>query len=543
MIRKFIILIILIIFLPLLSACSSTHLNIQESSNSQVLPKVPREFRAAWVATVANINWPSSKDLSVEEQKNESVKILDFLKKNNFNAVILQVRPQADALYKSDLEPWSYFLTGEQGKAPEPYYDPLEFWVNEAHKRGLELHAWLNPYRAHHINGGIITEASVVKQFPDLVVKLETGYWWLDPSKKGTQNHSYNVVMDLVKRYDIDGIHFDDYFYPYPSYNNNKDFPDDESWELYLKNGGKLSRGDWRRENVNNFIERIYKSIKKEKPSVKFGISPFGFWRPFNPPSVTVGFDQYNELYADAKLWLNKGWIDYYTPQLYWPINRIELSFPVLLNWWKSENKKGRHIWPGINIGRIHGEKGIDETVNQIMIVRGMLSKSPGEVHWSVGQLISNPELAKAILDGPYKKPALAPKYPWLSKKKPKSPDVTFLKRNDSLVISWNLKNSSSISHLVVYQKYKKNWDYTITPNYDTSIKIPLYKINLSYLNKTNNITKKDFRDAVDNLNAIAVSSIDKFGNESHVIEHSIPNFDYKNAPTFDAILKLYNQK
>ena len=207
------------------------------------------------------------------------------------------------------------------------------FGSEAAHDRGLELHVWLNPYRAHHKEGKEISDQSIVKKRPELVVYLKEGYWWLDPAQKGTQDHSTAVVMDLVKRYDIDGVHFDDYFYPYPSYNRNADFPDSASWAAYQQSGGKLSRGDWRREAVNVFIENLYKKIKAEKPYVKFGLSPFGIWRPGYPESIS-GFDQYDQLYADASLWLNKGWIDYFTPQLYWPINRMAQSFPVLLGWW-----------------------------------------------------------------------------------------------------------------------------------------------------------------------------------------------------------------
>jgi len=503
-------------------------------------PSTEREFRAAWVATVANVNWPSTKGLPVEEQKKEIVKLLNILHDNNFNTVILQVRSNCDAMYASNLEPWSYYLTGEQGKAPDPYYDPLEYWIEQAHYRGIEIHAWLNPYRAHHPSGGNITEASIVKTRPDLVVKLETGYWWLDPSKQGTQDHSYNVVMDIINRYDVDGIHFDDYFYPYPSYNNYKDFPDDENWQLYLQSGGKLSRGNWRRENVNRFIKRVYSGIKKEKPSVKFGLSPFGFWKPHNPPSITVGFDQHNELYADAKLWLNKGWIDYYSPQLYWPINREELSFPVLLNWWKGENKKDKHLWPGMNIGNKDVDKAIDETINQIMITRGMLSEAPGAVHWSIGSLVSSPELAKAISEGPYKKQALAPSFPWLDKNPPEKPNVTYNLQKDSLLVSWNHKNVDDIAHWVVYYKHKSYWSYTIHGNTAQSEKIPGFKINFSYLSKSDELTTKKMNEVIDVLNTIAVSSVDKFGNESAIIEIPISASSFENEPTLANVLKWY---
>ena len=321
---------------------------VQKKENANV-PHAAREFRAAWVATVANINWPSKPGLTSKEQQQEAIALLDFLKSNNFNAVIFQVRPQADAFYQSELEPWSYFLTGEQGKAPEPFYDPLHFWIEAAHDRGLELHAWLNPYRAHHTTGKAVTEHSIIKKRPELVVKLQDGQYWMDPSLEGTKEHSTAVVMDLVKRYDLDGIHFDDYFYPYDSYNGGKDFPDDKSWAAYRAGGGDLSRGDWRRESVNSFISNLYKKIKAEKPHVKFGLSPFGIWRPGYPESIS-GYDQYDKLYADARLWLNKGWIDYFTPQLYWTINKIPQSFPVLLGWWKSENLQKRHLWPGISV-------------------------------------------------------------------------------------------------------------------------------------------------------------------------------------------------
>ncbi len=480
----------------LLTNCSKKiyHSKIQKSKT----PTIEREFRAAWIASVANINWPSTRGLSTEQQKKEAIYLLNLLKNNNFNTVILQVRPQADALYKSSLEPWSYYLTGAQGKTPSPYYDPLEFWILEAHKRGLELHAWLNPYRAHHTAGGEVTKASVVRKQPNLAVKLETGYWWLDPGNKDTQNHSYNVVMDIVKRYDVDGIHFDDYFYPYPSYNNNKDFPDDESWQVYLNSGGKLKRNDWRRENVNQLVKRVYKNIKRVKPQVKFGISPFGFWRPNHPSSVTSGFDQYNELYADAKLWLNKGWVDYFTPQLYWAINRTDLSFPVLLNWWKQENTKKRHLWPGMSIGRKKGAAAIDEVINQIMITRGMVSKSPGTVHWSIAPLIDSPELIKAIAEGPYKKQALVPKSSWLHKKKPKKPTLNYSIQNDSLLVTWNHKNLDQIANWVVHFKHDSKWSYNIFGRSINSQKIPL-----------------TIEDSKKELKAFAISAIDKFGNES----------------------------
>ena len=458
-----------------------------------------REFRAAWVASVANINWPSKPGLTTAEQQAEAIGILDYLQTNNFNAVILQVRPQADALYASDIEPWSYFLTGEQDKAPDPYYDPLSFWVEEAHKRGLELHAWMNPYRAHHPMGKEVSENSIVRTHPQTVYWLKEGYWWMDPALQFTQDHTSKVVMDVVKRYDVDGIHFDDYFYPYPSYNGGDDFPDDRSWNNYLENGGSMSRSDWRRNAVNTLIERLYKEIKAEKRHVKFGLSPFGIWRPGFPKSVE-GFDQYDKLYADAKLWLNKGWIDYFTPQLYWPSYKINMSFPVLLGWWQDENSHQRHLWPGINIAN---DKNIllnnQEVISEIMITRGMLPKSPGTVHWSMSALTKNPSLTKTLIEGPYKQPALIPASPWLDHTAPKPPEVFLGEYNDSLLIQWKSKDTD-VFKWVLYYQYENKWEQRIFNK----------EVTETFLKQYNNKQPEPSK-----LKYIIVSAIDRTGNES----------------------------
>lgn len=503
-------------------------------------PSAEREFRAAWVATVDNINWPSKPGIPVEEQKKEAIVLLDLLHENNFNCVIFQVRPHCDALYKSELEPWSYYLTGEQGKAPDPLYDPLEFWIKEAHARGLELHAWLNPYRAHHIAGGEVTDASIVRKKPDLVVKLGQGYWWMDPALKGTQDHSFNVVIDLVRRYDLDGIHFDDYFYPYPEYNNNRDFPDDASWQIYQQNGGKLSRGDWRRQAVNTFIKRVYKGIKTEKPYVKFGLSPFGIWRPNNPPAIG-GFDQYNLLYADARKWLNEGWIDYYSPQLYWPINQLQQSYPLLLAWWRDENIKGRHLWPGISIGRQGVERASDEAINEIMIARGILPQSPGVVHWSIGSLVTSPGLTKAIYKGPYKKKALVPSSPWLDKKLPVPPEVSFTQIKDSLAVTWNIIGSNDISNWVVYFKQGPQWNYNIHGKGTTSDKIPAFTVNRNLLNRTDPQTITSIKDVLIPVDSIAITSVDRYGNESIPAKRAVTNLSYENAPALAEVLSRHS--
>jgi uncharacterized lipoprotein YddW (UPF0748 family) len=477
---------------------------LQFSYGQQPRPKVMQEFRAAWIASVANINWPSKPGLTTEQQQKEAIVLLDLLKSLNFNAAILQIRPQADALYKSEIEPWSYFLTGEQGKAPNPYYDPLEFWVEAAHDRGMELHVWLNPYRAHHLSGKEISDKSIVKTNPSLVVKLKDGQYWMDPSLKGVQDLSTAVVKDIVKRYDIDGVHFDDYFYPYDSYNGGADFPDDVSWAAYQKTGGKLSRGDWRRESVNKFIERVYKEIKKDKKYVKFGLSPFGIWRPGYPASIE-GYDQYDKLYADAKLWLNKGWIDYFTPQLYWKVNQYPQSFPVLLSWWQSENTKGRHLWPGMSISLGGDDKNVDEVINQIMITRGITPQSMGAVHWSIAGIVKHALLRNGLIEGPYKNQAIVPASDWLDDKKPATPTATITRNDKFIQINWSHPEKTDVFQWVVYYKYANKWSYKVMNRKD---------VRLDVLAETTAANG-----AKNALQAYAVTAVDRTGNESDFTE------------------------
>lgn len=466
----------------------------------------PREFRAAWVATVANIDWPTKPGLSVEEQKKEAIVILDKLVELNFNAVVFQVRPHADAMYKSDLEPWSYYLTGQQGKAPDPFYDPLKFWIDESHARGLQLHAWFNPYRANHpANKGELAANSLVKAHPEMVVKLgDKGYYWMDPALKSVQDQSTDVCMDVVRRYDVDGIHFDDYFYPYDEYNDGKDFPDDESYQAYQAAGGKMERNDWRRAAVNTFIEGLGKKIKEEKPWVQYGISPFGIWRPGNPPSI-AGYDQYDKLFADAKLWFNEGWVDYMTPQLYWPVSRVAQSYPVLLGWWKEENTMKRHLWPGLSISAAGREGGPLETINQIMVTRGMVPESPGNILFSMKTLVNNTgELGTKLVEsvdsagkpvvGPYKTTALVPPSPWLDDEAPDAPWVDVQTANGQLTVKWEAAPGETPFQWVVYTERSGRWSYEILPVGTTTLKKELGEKPVT---------------------RVAVSVVDRLGNES----------------------------
>ena len=458
------------------------------------LPEVKREFRGAWVATVANINWPSKNNLSVEQQKAEAIKMLDMLKDNNFNAVIFQARPSADALYNSSYEPWSYFLNGEIGKAPTPYYDPLEFWVKEAHDRGIELHVWINPYRVHHTSGGKVTSESMASKSPDNVVKLRNGMYWYDPASKKTQDLVSNIVKELVKKYDIDGIHFDDYFYPYASYYGGRDFPDDKTWNEYQRTGGLLSRADWRRDNVNRIVERIYKEIKAEKNYVKFGISPFGIWKPGYPEGIT-GSSQYDELYADAKLWLNKGWVDYFSPQLYWPINSTGQSFPALLKWWESENTQKRHLWPGLNTVEVKVADRPTEIVNQINVTRDIVPNSQGVIHWSVAGLTKNANMLPKLKQNTYQEKALIPKSSWIKTEKLGKPTLQYTTSGGMEVFNWASTPPKNAFQWVFYAQYGNDWETQILDKYSTHTSLP----------KTKNGKP---------LTIVAVQAIDRLGNE-----------------------------
>jgi uncharacterized lipoprotein YddW (UPF0748 family) len=396
----------LLFLLPLLSLAATYE------PSSVTPPKPMRELRGVWVATVANLDWPSTNATTSAQQKAELLTILDRAVQLKLNTIIFQVRPCCDAMYASAVEPWSEYLTGTMGRAPEPFYDPLTFAIEEAHKRGLELHAWFNPYRARHILiRSTVSPNHIVRRRPDLVRKIGD-YLWLDPGDREVQDYTLRVVMDVVRRYDIDGVHFDDYFYPYKGMGDkDQDFPDEQSWRRYGA-ATKLSRDDWRRDNVNQLMQRVYGSIKSAKPWVKFGISPFGIWRPNNPPQIK-GSDAYAQIFADSRLWLSKGWVDYFAPQLYWQIRSPEQSFPILLKWWSGQNSRKRLLCPGLNTYNAGRSWPDDEIIEQIKLARKQSGVS-GQIHWRASSLVQNTSLDNILLREVYTSPALVPATPWL---------------------------------------------------------------------------------------------------------------------------------
>jgi uncharacterized lipoprotein YddW (UPF0748 family) len=389
-------------------------------------PDVKREFRGLWVATVRNMDWPSSPRISVEQQQQELLALLDRAAELKLNAIVFQVRPEADALYESPFEPWSRYLTGEQGRKPDPAWDPLEFAVREAHRRGLELHAWFNPYRAADNRNAQTAPNHVTKRRPDLVVPYAQ-FLWMDPGIPEVRRRMTRTVVDVVKRYDVDAVHIDDYFYPYPEVRNGVrlEFPDDKSYRAYQRGGGKLSRAAWRRSNVDQLVREFYSAVKAEKRWVKVGISPFGIWRPGFPATTTAGIDTFEELFADSKKWLNEGWLDYIAPQLYWPVQPAEQSYPVLLQWWVDENTKGRHVWPGLALYKlpISGPRRMSSSdiVQEIELTRETPGAT-GHIHFNAAVLMQNVDGIADRLATTYAEPALVPASPWLDKNGPSRP-------------------------------------------------------------------------------------------------------------------------
>ncbi len=448
-------------------------------------PPVPREFRGVWVATVQNIDWPSKRGLSTRRQKRELVRIMDTAVERKLNAVIFQVRPSADALYASKLEPWSEFLTGRMGQPPEPAYDPLKFAVEQAHRRGLQLHVWFNPYRVRVPKAREPASPDHVSVTHPELVREYGGYQWFDPGEPAAVDHFIAVLNDIVKRYDIDGVHIDDYFYPYPVREKaTKDektgkeipgelvpFPDDDSYQRAVAAGEKLGRDDWRRQNVDRLIQRMYEEVKREKPWVLVGISPFGIWRPGHPKG-TVGFDQYASLYADARKWQQEGWLDYLTPQIYWQVDSKGQSYPKLLAWWHEQNVKGRHLWPGNFTSKVRRDAGVEETkeqwsaeelIRQIEATRAQPGAT-GNVHFSMKAFFNNRDGLNDKLDaGVYAEPALVPDSPWLGSETPAEPKVSATRQDGRVVVEMKLPGEAPWLW-VVRVKAGDRWKTAIVP-------------------------------------------------------------------------------
>lgn len=399
-------------------------------SAADTAPSPRRELRGLWTATVANIDWPSRAGLTAAQQQAELVNILDRAVAARLNAVILHVRPAADALYASTVEPWSRYLTGTQGQSPG--YDPLTFAVAQAHERGLDLHAWVNPFRAGNVSDTTRFAPTHVWNARRDLARVYGTQLWMDPGLPEVQERTLSVVKDIVQRYDVDAVHLDDYFYPYlerDAQNRLIDFPDSLAYARY--NPRALARADWRRDNINRFVQRLYGEVHAVKSWVRVGISPFGIWRPGNPAGVT-GLDAYAEIYADSKLWLNNGWVDYFAPQLYWSLASTGQSYTALLGWWAAQNTQRRHLWPGNATYRVFdGSAGFSpaEIANEVTATRataGAPGGASGNVMYNTTTTLfsGGGSVAAALVAGVYQARAVPPATPWLDAVPPVAPTV-----------------------------------------------------------------------------------------------------------------------
>lgn len=437
------------------------------------IPPVPREFRAAWVATVSNIDWPSSRTLSPANQRAEVIAILNAVQSARMNAVFLQVRPQCDAFYPSTLEPWSPFLTNSMGTGPNPTYDPLQYWITEARRRGIEVHAWFNPYRAL-TNRNAVTNGVHVRDTRPQIVEQFDNYLWLNPGHPDTPAYTRAVILDVVNRYDLDGVVMDDYFYPYPV--AGVPFPDAAEFALY---GGDLSLADWRRDNVNRFVRDTYAAIKQAKPWVKVGIGPFGIWQPGFPTGIT-GLNAYNEIYADSRKWLQLGWVDYLSPQLYWRTTSVGQNYGRLLEWWvdPEQNPLRRHVWPSNNSSNVvSGAWPVSEIQAQIAETRSTPGAG-GNVFFSMKGFTNNSNsLRTTLAANEYAQAALVPATPWLDNEPPPSPTVNYTFNVATLQhqISWTVPTAEPVRRVVVATLIGSTWNYQyFVPGVTSSVNVAL---------------------------------------------------------------------
>lgn len=461
------------------------------------VPAITREFRGMWIATVANIDWPSATTLSATQQRSEMDVLLDVAVQRRLNAVILQVRAAGDALYPSTLEPWARSLSGTQGV--DPGYDPLSYAVSGAHTRGLELHAWFNPFRAGSLSDtNRLAPLHLAKRRPDLLRVFCTQLWF-DPGEPDVQDQAINVISDVVRNYGVDAVHLDDFFYPYPnSACPNLDFPDSATYAKYVTAGGTLARADWRRDNVNRFVERMYTTVHALAPSVKVGISPFGIWRPGNPSGVT-GLDSYASIYADSRLWLQRGWVDYFAPQLYWSIASTGQSFPALLTWWGQQNSARRHLWPGLASYRVNdgtsSPYAASEIPAQVSLARDQQSVSGG----ATGTILYNGSsvrtdrggFATQLSSGLYSSGAVVPASPWLDAVPPSDPSVTVAPTNGNR-LAVTITGGGDASWFLIRWHVASGWDQKLLASTQRSLEL-----------------------TTTGIDAVVVNAIDRAGNAS----------------------------
>jgi len=437
--------------------------------------------------------------MSAAYQKAEWQSILDQHQRMGLNAIVVQIRPSGDALYPSKLVPWTEYLTGRQGASPN--YNPLQFMIEEAHKRNMEFHAWMNPYRlSMDLDKSKLASNHLLKQHPDWCIEY-SGRYYLNPALPQVRQHLGEVVGEVVKNYDVDAIHFDDYFYPYKE--NGVDFPDQAAYKRF---GARFANiADWRRNNVDLLIAQLSKQIKALKPHVKFGISPFGVWRnksndPIKGSDTKAGHTSYDDLYADILSWLDKGWIDYVAPQLYWSIGFAAADYEKLLDWWRFKTA-GKHLYIGHSVYKVNDNfdpnwAEPDQIPKQIRMSRKSVM-SKGSIHFSSKPLLKNPlGLADSLSRNYYKHPTLLPEMIYLNIRQPKTPDLKKIKaKGNSVQLSWKYKvkrNEPLPYYFVVYRvdgkrkpNSKNGKDILATTPFGKTHKKMLFEDLTTYDNRT----------------------------------------------------------
>lgn len=413
-----------------------------------------REFRAAWIQSVNG----QFRGMPTEKLKQNLIGQLNSLQKAGINAIIFQVRPEADALYASRLEPWSRFLSGVQGKAPEPYWDPMQFMIDECHKRGMEFHAWINPYRTKTTLKSELAPNHVYNIHPEWFVTYGDQLYF-DPALPESRRHICMVVSDIVSRYDVDAIHMDDYFYPYPI--KGKDFPDDASFARF--GGGFSNKGDWRRSNVNVLIKKLHETIREIKPWVKFGVSPFGIYRNESSDplgSKTKGLQNYDDLYADVLLWAREGWIDYNIPQIYWHIGHPVADYETLVKWW-ARNTENRPLFIGQSVmNTVQNADPKNPSINQLprkMALQRAYQTIGGSCQWPASAVVENAGKYRDALIAEYHKyPALPPVFDFMDNEAPaKVRKMKPVWTEDGYILFWTApKYKEEMNRAVQYVVY-----------------------------------------------------------------------------------------
>ncbi len=489
------------------------------SSIAQTPPK--RELRGAWIASYVNLDWPTNSSQTPDQERAAFIALLNTLKQTGINAVYVQIRSECDAMYPSTIEPWSTSLTGTQGTPPSPFYDPLQFMIDECRARGIEFHAWFNPYRAINNFNNINNFAAnhVAKLHPEWLLAQGT-YRILDPGIPAAREYVITVVMDVLRRYDVDGIHFDDYFYPYPSQGGTPApprFTDDATYNADPRGfpNTTTGRNDWRRDNINIFVQRTYDSIKTAKPWVKFGIAPFGIWRNSSSDplgSATNGLQSYSDIYADTRYWLQNGLLDYATPQVYWSIGFSVANYGVLTPWWNS-NAFGRHIYIGHAAYKINADADANWTnpsqINNQIRLNRVQTNVWGSTFFRTGNILSNPLFFRdSLVQYMYTKPALLPTMSWRDNTPPQpAGNLTANVTGNSVQLNW-IKTPATANELDKARQY-------------LVYRFNISTINLSDVSAIQFITPNDISASYTDNNLTpgtyyyVVTALDRFHNES----------------------------